>query len=150
MKMSVLQGEPLRIGIDVGGTFTDLAAIDGQGRVRRRKILSTPDDPSRAVLEGLDLFLGDLGAEGSIPAEVVHGSTVATNAASQRLPPRVPVERRALIPAVRRDDREEAEVVGRPHRQLRHVHNQIVLRSCADMATGLKWAPAVAFPEVKQ
>ena len=75
---------PLRIGIDVGGTFTDLAAIDGQGRIRRRKIFSTPDDPSRAVLEGLDLFLGDLGAEGSIPAEVVHGSTVATNAVLER------------------------------------------------------------------
>ena len=73
-------GEPLRIGIDVGGTFTDLAAIDEGGRIRRRKVFSTPDDPSRAVLEGLDLFLGDLGAEGSIPAEVVHGSTVATNA----------------------------------------------------------------------
>lgn len=75
---------PLRIGIDVGGTFTDLAAIDGQGRIRRRKIFSTPDDPSRAVLEGLDLFLGDLGAEGSIPAEIVHGSTVATNAVLER------------------------------------------------------------------
>jgi N-methylhydantoinase A len=75
---------PLRIGIDVGGTFTDLAAIDGDGRIRRRKIFSTPDDPSRAVLEGLDLFLGDLGAEGSIPAEVVHGSTVATNAVLER------------------------------------------------------------------
>jgi N-methylhydantoinase A len=75
---------PLRIGIDVGGTFTDLAAIDGGGRLRRRKIFSTPDDPSRAVLEGLDLFLDDLGAAGSIPAEIVHGSTVATNAVLER------------------------------------------------------------------
>jgi len=80
----VRPGEPLRIGIDVGGTFTDLAAVDGDGRIRRRKVFSTPADPSQAVLEGLDLFLRDLGAEGSIPAEIVHGSTVATNAVLER------------------------------------------------------------------
>ena len=79
-----MQGEPLRMGIDVGGTFTDLAAIDGDGRIRRRKVFSTPDDPSRAVLEGLDLFLGDLGAADSTPDEIVHGSTVATNAVLER------------------------------------------------------------------
>jgi N-methylhydantoinase A len=79
-----MSGEPLRIGIDVGGTFTDLAAIDRGGEIRRRKVFSTPDDPSRAVLEGLDLFLDDLGAESSIPAEIVHGSTVATNAVLER------------------------------------------------------------------
>jgi N-methylhydantoinase A len=79
-----MSGEPLRIGIDVGGTFTDLATIDGDGRIRRRKVFSTPDDPSRAVLEGLDCFLGDLGAEGRAPDEIVHGSTVATNAVLER------------------------------------------------------------------
>ncbi|MEJ2370125.1 MAG: hydantoinase/oxoprolinase family protein [Gemmatimonadales bacterium] len=74
----------LRIGIDVGGTFTDLAAIDRDGTVCRRKVFSTPDDPSRAVLEGLDIFLSDLGMEASMPAEIVHGSTVATNAVLER------------------------------------------------------------------
>jgi len=59
----------MRIGVDTGGTFTDFVFSDGE-RVSTAKVRSTPDDPSRAVLEGLD------GAAG----EIVHGSTVATNA----------------------------------------------------------------------
>jgi N-methylhydantoinase A len=61
------------LGVDTGGTFTDLVLIDGR-EVRTHKLPSTPDDPSRAVLEGLRHLLGD------DPALVFHGSTVATNA----------------------------------------------------------------------
>ena len=61
---------PLRIGIDTGGTFTDFVVWDGE-RYQTRKVRSTPDDPTRAILRGL---------EGLAPSEVVHGSTVATNA----------------------------------------------------------------------
>jgi len=57
------------VGVDTGGTFTDFSV---EGRVH--KVRSTPDDPSRAVLEGL----AALGLEGSW--RVVHGTTVATNA----------------------------------------------------------------------
>ncbi|HLY08165.1 MAG TPA: hydantoinase/oxoprolinase family protein [Planctomycetota bacterium] len=64
------------VGIDTGGTFTDFILFDGRG-IRTHKVLSTPDDPSRAVLQGLR----DLGA---IDADVVHGSTVATNAFLER------------------------------------------------------------------
>ncbi|MGQ9548311.1 MAG: hydantoinase/oxoprolinase family protein [Roseiflexus sp.] len=63
------------IGIDIGGTFTDFVLLR-DGRVTVHKILSTPDDPARALLQGVDL----LGA----PAAVVHGTTVATNALLER------------------------------------------------------------------
>ncbi len=63
-------------GIDTGGTFTDFIVFDG-ARIRTHKVVSTPDDPSRAVLQGLR----ELGA---LEAEVVHGSTVATNAFLER------------------------------------------------------------------
>ena len=43
-----------RIGIDVGGTFTDLVAVDAEGRVTSAKAASTPDDQSVGVLDGLD------------------------------------------------------------------------------------------------
>ena len=64
------------LGVDVGGTFTDfLLWEDGRPLVYKRP--STPDDPSRAVLAGLDEM-------GWTPDEVVHGSTVATNAVLER------------------------------------------------------------------
>jgi N-methylhydantoinase A len=64
--------QPL-LGVDTGGTFTDLVLVDGP-EVRTYKLPSTPDDPSRAVLEGIRFLLGgDAGL-------VFHGSTVATNA----------------------------------------------------------------------
>ncbi len=64
----------MRIGVDTGGTFTDLVIWDGS-RYYTRKVPSTPHDPTEAILEGLR----DLDAE-----EVVHGSTVATNALLER------------------------------------------------------------------
>jgi len=73
-----------RIGIDVGGTFTDYLLLDANGATRAHKVLSTPDDPSRAVLQGL----GELARAEALPLErflaevdlVVHGTTVTTNA----------------------------------------------------------------------
>ncbi|MGH7933310.1 MAG: hydantoinase/oxoprolinase family protein [Candidatus Binataceae bacterium] len=67
-------GAPIIVGIDTGGTFTDLVALR-DGQVRVHKVLSTPHDPAAAVLAGLKELL-----EG-MPADVVtYGSTVATNA----------------------------------------------------------------------
>jgi N-methylhydantoinase A len=66
------------LGVDVGGTFTDFVLSDEAGHLRIHKRLTTPDDPARAVLEGA--------AELGLPAaaEVVHGSTIATNALLER------------------------------------------------------------------
>src|SRR3990172_3931561 len=64
------------VGIDVGGTFTDFLLIE-DGRLTVYKRPSTPDDPARGVLEGLAEI-------GSLPDEVVHGSTVATNTIIER------------------------------------------------------------------
>jgi N-methylhydantoinase A len=69
------------VGVDTGGTFTDFVLVEGGG-IRVHKVLSTPDDPSRAVLQGLR----ELGA---LDAQVVHGSTVATNAFLERKGARV-------------------------------------------------------------
>jgi N-methylhydantoinase A len=71
------------IGIDTGGTFTDLVAIVG-GRLRVHKTLSTPEDPALAVFDGLKTIL-----EGAEPAAVTYGSTVATNALLERKGARV-------------------------------------------------------------
>jgi N-methylhydantoinase A len=77
-----------RIGIDVGGTFTDLVAVDDDGRVTLAKAASTPSDPSLGVMEGLELLAAALDKGlSSLLAEterVVHGTTVATNALLER------------------------------------------------------------------
>lgn len=76
------------IGVDTGGTFTDFICLEatGQGRARARtlKLLSTPEDPARAVLEGLRQLTHGAGG-----LAVVHGSTVATNALLERRGARV-------------------------------------------------------------
>lgn len=72
-----------RLGIDTGGTFTDFVHLGAQGLVVHKQ-RSTPDDPSRSILEGIRHLVGD-GAD----ADVVHGSTVATNAVLERKGARV-------------------------------------------------------------
>ncbi|NLH75464.1 MAG: hydantoinase/oxoprolinase family protein [Acidobacteria bacterium] len=68
---------PVRVGVDTGGTFTDFV-IYLDGRLSNRKVLSTPQDPSLAILEGI----GDIiGAPSGV--FIVHGTTVATNALLQ-------------------------------------------------------------------
>ncbi|MCA9935102.1 MAG: hydantoinase/oxoprolinase family protein [Anaerolineales bacterium] len=67
----------MRLGVDTGGTFTDFVWLDG-GTFRIHKQLSTPHDPSEAILRGVALL------ELPAAAEVIHGSTVATNALLER------------------------------------------------------------------
>ena len=69
-----MNGDALIIGVDTGGTFTDFAVFQN-GHLTTHKELSTPEDPSQAILKGLsNMGLADK------PAIVIHGSTVATNA----------------------------------------------------------------------
>jgi len=73
-----------RIGIDVGGTFTDLVAVDPAGITTLAKVPSTPEDPSVGVLDGLSQLAERLGLDRagllSDTDRIVHGTTVATNA----------------------------------------------------------------------
>lgn len=68
----------IRVGIDTGGTFTDFVILGPQG-MRVWKVLSTPADPGRAILKGLR-ETGALGRD----TDIIHGSTVATNALLER------------------------------------------------------------------
>jgi N-methylhydantoinase A len=72
--------EPIRIGIDTGGTFTDFVAARGS-RLTAFKVASTPHNPAEAILSGIAQILADAEA---IPFEIVHGTTVATNALLER------------------------------------------------------------------
>ena len=78
----------LRVGIDVGGTFTDLVGVDDAGRVTLAKSASTPADPSIGVMDGLGLLAAELQTDlAGLLADtglVVHGTTVATNALLER------------------------------------------------------------------
>jgi len=72
--------EPIRIGIDTGGTFTDFVVARGS-RLTAFKAPSTPHNPAEAILAGIALILAD---DPTRPFEIVHGSTVATNALLER------------------------------------------------------------------
>jgi N-methylhydantoinase A len=67
-----------RVGIDTGGTFTDLVLLDGGGRTVRLKVPSTPADPAQALIEGLRRLMAQ--ADGAVLDSIAHGTTVATNA----------------------------------------------------------------------
>ena len=68
------------VGVDIGGTFTDLV-VSADGQLRIHKLLSTPDDPAEAMLTGLRTVSADDLAEF---ARIAHGTTVATNAILER------------------------------------------------------------------
>jgi N-methylhydantoinase A len=69
----------MHVGVDIGGTFTDLVRYE-DGQLVIHKLLSTPDDPAHAMLAGLAAITGGLGGL----RQVSHGSTVATNAILER------------------------------------------------------------------
>jgi N-methylhydantoinase A len=77
-----------RLGVDVGGTFTDLVLMDDAGNVTIAKTPSAPRNPARAVEQGLSLLTERLGVSVaelmSTCASVAHGTTVATNALLER------------------------------------------------------------------
>src|SRR6266478_4549598 len=76
------RGARTRVGVDTGGTFTDFV-FEAEGELRIFKLASTPDDPSRAIIEGLRRIAAETGSRLS-EIEVVHGTTVGTNALLQR------------------------------------------------------------------
>lgn len=75
----------IRVGIDIGGTFTDLLVFDPiAGHFHIGKILTTSDDPSRAVVDGLKETLSAAGLTPSVVQGIVHGTTLVTNAIIER------------------------------------------------------------------
>jgi N-methylhydantoinase A len=79
----------VRVGADVGGTFTDLVFLATDGTIRAAKVLSTPDDYSRAILDGMKNELVRSEKHGATIAGLAHGTTVATNAILERKGARV-------------------------------------------------------------
>jgi N-methylhydantoinase A len=74
----------VRVAIDIGGTFTDIALFTDDGLIHQSKVSSTPDDPSRAVVDGIVQLLAELGIAPRAVAEVLHGTTVGSNTILQR------------------------------------------------------------------
>lgn len=74
----------LRIGVDVGGTFTDVVGMDDTGTIRFAKTPSTPQNQAVGVIDGIRKILDIFGATPADVAQIVHGTTVATNALLER------------------------------------------------------------------
>lgn len=72
--------DKFRVGVDIGGTFTDIVFLNKAGQVITRKVPSTPDNYTRGIINGLEEIFRTNGLNGSNITEVVHGCTVATNA----------------------------------------------------------------------
>ncbi len=74
-----------RLGFDIGGTFTDLVAVDeSSGKMTVVKCPTTPHDPSEGVIKGLSALLKNLGVEGSRLSLAVHSTTLVTNTVIER------------------------------------------------------------------
>jgi N-methylhydantoinase A len=71
---------PTRLGIDIGGTFTDLVFLSPDGRIGRAKVLSTPADYSLGIAAGVQAALAGGALRIDDVAQIMHGTTVATNA----------------------------------------------------------------------
>ena len=75
----------LALGIDIGGTFTDVVMIDrSDGSICTAKVLTTPDDPAAGVLDGIGALLAEVGCDPPEVSQVVHATTLATNLILER------------------------------------------------------------------
>src|SRR5499426_867231 len=69
-----------RVGADIGGTFTDLVFLGADGALHAKKVSSSVDNYARAIVAGMTAVLHEAGLSGGDIAEVLHGTTVASNA----------------------------------------------------------------------
>jgi N-methylhydantoinase A len=69
-----------RVGVDIGGTFTDIVLLGSDGSIHTKKISSSVDDYARAIVEGLREVFAETGIEARGIEEIRHGTTVASNA----------------------------------------------------------------------
>jgi N-methylhydantoinase A len=108
----------MRVGVDVGGTFTDLVAVTASGAIEVRKVVTTPDDPTRGMFRALDALTGVAAARAPAVDVLVHGTTIATNALLERRGARVVlVTTRGFedLLWLRRQDRAALYDLGRDH-----------------------------------
>ena len=70
----------MQIGVDIGGTFTDIVALEGDGRLHFTKVPTTPKDLLEGIADAVRRVLALAGAEAGAVERFVHGTTVATNA----------------------------------------------------------------------
>jgi N-methylhydantoinase A len=73
-----------RVGIDIGGTFTDIVFLDPEGGLHTKKVSSSVDNYAHAIVEGLREVFREVGLQGADVGEVIHGTTVASNAILER------------------------------------------------------------------
>src|SRR3954453_17135450 len=79
-----------QLGFDIGGTFTDFALLDGRsGRIEVFKVLTTPDDPARGSLAGIEAFLTEQGLGHADLATISHATTLVANTLIERKGARV-------------------------------------------------------------
>src|ERR1700741_2374702 len=69
-----------RVGVDIGGTFTDIVCLAADGRLHTKKISSSVGDYSTAIVAGLKELFQETGLAAGEVAEIRHGTTVASNA----------------------------------------------------------------------
>ncbi|MFI5023788.1 MAG: hydantoinase/oxoprolinase family protein [Alphaproteobacteria bacterium] len=69
-----------RVGVDIGGTFTDIVFLSADGRLHLKKVSSSSDNYARAIADGLSAVFAETGLQGGDVGEVSHGTTVASNA----------------------------------------------------------------------
>jgi N-methylhydantoinase A len=74
----------IRVGADIGGTFTDVTLLDAQDRMHLSKVLTTDDDPALAVLEGLQQVANAAGVDIRQVDSIIHGTTLVINALIER------------------------------------------------------------------
>ena len=70
-----------RVGVDIGGTFTDIVFMDQDGKVLTKKISSSVDNYAQAIVDGLEQVFKGHKLSGPDILEVLHGTTIASNAA---------------------------------------------------------------------
>lgn len=75
---------PYRLGVDIGGTFTDVVLMSADGVIYSKKVLSTPQDYSQGIENGVSALLEELKIDAADIAEFVHATTVATNTIIER------------------------------------------------------------------
>ncbi len=69
-----------RVGVDIGGTFTDIVLLGADGTVHTKKVSSSTENYAQAIVDGLAELFGEVGLDGKAIEEIRHGTTVASNA----------------------------------------------------------------------